>query len=371
MSGDERGADRVHRRAASLPPSRDVVVRRAAAVRANVRLSVVVPSYNTAEYVCACVRSILRQTVPDLEVIVVDDGSTDDSVHLILAIDDPRLVCVTQPNQGLAAARNTGILLASGRYVGFCDSDDLWHPRKAERHLAAMDADPSIGLTFSFSEYLTDDGWPTGDLLVSSCVAPTAQDLVLRNHVGNGSTPVVRGECFVLAGLFDETLNACADLEMWFRIAALTPLRLLLVPEVLTGYRMRGGSMTTTYDYFLADARRAAERFASIAPALPPSVIRRGYAESLRIASRKAFAAGDIKMSRQLLGGALREYPYLPVQDWRALSMLLMHVIAAPLPERVALRCYAAGRVGLRQLYGKMFGSSLRDQSSPWADSSA
>ncbi len=333
-----------------------VMLRRSTRPAHEVRLSVVVPSYNTADFVGATVRSILRQTMASLEVIVVDDGSTDDSVERVLALDDPRITCVRQANRGLSGARNTGILLARGAQIGFCDSDDLWHPEKAERHCAMMDADPSIGLTFSLSEYLTEEGRGTGQLLVSVCVEPTARALAARNHIGNGSTPIVRAQCFEQAGLFDEQLNACADMEMWFRIAALTPWRLRRIPEVLTGYRMRTGSMSVTYDYFLADARRVADRMAQLVPELPRAIVRRGYAEAVRIASRKAFAAGNVALSRQLLIQAIQEYPLLPLTDVRALAMVMLHLLSAPLPERHARALYQGGHGAIRHIYAIAFG---------------
>jgi glycosyltransferase involved in cell wall biosynthesis len=332
------------------------IVRQSSVPDGDVRLSVVVPNYNTAQFVGPAVRSILRQTMSALEVIVIDDGSSDDSVAQILAIDDPRLTLIRQPNRGLAGARNTGILIARASYIGLCDSDDLWHPDKAARHLAVMDADAAIGLTFSFSEYLNEAGAGTGRLLVSACAAPNARDLVQRNHLGNGSTPILRREAFELAGLFDEQLNAVADLEMWFRVAALTPLSLVRIPDVLTGYRVRDGSMSVTFDYFLADARRAADRFRELAPQLPASSIRRGYAESVRIASRKALAAGNVAMSRRLLIQAVREYPMLPLTDVRAFAMLALHVASAPLPERVAHALYEWGTDFAGRGYALVFG---------------
>src|SRR5262245_27808737 len=151
---------------ARLLDERGVAIHRAATVpHDSLRLSVVVPNYNTGAFVVDAIRSILEQTMPDLEVIVVDDGSTDDSVAKILAVQDPRLTCVRQPNRGLAGARNTGILLARAPFVGFCDGDDLWYPTKAERQLAVMEEDAKIGLTFSYSEYWTEAGEPTGQLL--------------------------------------------------------------------------------------------------------------------------------------------------------------------------------------------------------------
>src|SRR5262245_38901577 len=149
-----------------LLEDRGVTILRASTVPAeSLRLSVVVPNYNTGAFVGEAIRSILEQTMPDLEVIVVDDGSTDESIAKILAVEDPRLTCVRQPNRGLAGARNTGILLARAPLVGFCDGDDLWYPAKAERQLAVMEEDAKIGLTFSYSEYWTEAGEPTGQLL--------------------------------------------------------------------------------------------------------------------------------------------------------------------------------------------------------------
>ena len=347
-------------------------MRRATIAAADVRLSVVVPNYDTAQFVGPAVRSILRQTMSALEVIVVDDGSHDDSVARILAIEDPRLTVVRQANRGLAGARNTGILMARAPMIGLCDSDDLWHPEKAARHLAVMDADAAIGLTFSFSEYLTEDGAGTGRLLVSACDAPDARALVERNHVGNGSTPVLRAEAFDKAGLFDERLNACADLEMWFRIAALTPLTIRRIPEVLTGYRVRDGSMSVTYDYFLADARRVAVRFAELAPDIPAKAIRRGYAESVRIASRKALAAGNVALSRQLLVDAVRECPTLPLSDARAFAMAAVHVAAAPFPARSARALFEHGQRLANRAHRLVFGRrASRAGNSVWRTAAA
>src|SRR5262245_45487096 len=97
----------------------------------DVRLSVVVPCYNVGALARAAIESVLAQTMPALEVIAVDDGSTDDTLRHILRVEDPRLTCVTQANRGLAGARNTGIRHARAPLIGFCDGDDVWFPAKA------------------------------------------------------------------------------------------------------------------------------------------------------------------------------------------------------------------------------------------------
>jgi glycosyltransferase involved in cell wall biosynthesis len=331
---------------------RELTVRRQATIgRDRLRLSVVVPSYNTAPFIAQAIRSLLDQTIADLEVIVVDDGSSDESLDRIDAICDPRITCVQQRNRGLAGARNTGILLARAETIGFCDADDVWYPRKAERHLALMNTDPRLGLTFSFSEYLAENGTPTGQLLMTRCSQPTVRDLIRRNHIGNGSTPIVRKEVFRLAGAFDETLGSCEDFEMWVRSAACTPLTLGLLPEVLTGYRVRSGSMTTSYDNFLEGHRLALERFRAYVPGFSEHDAARSYGECLRIASRKAFASGQVAVSRDLFLRALRQAPSLPLRDGRAFGLLMLHLLALPLPVAMQPRVYSAALRLMRHVF--------------------
>ena len=335
-------------------PRELTVLRRAALPAHRLRLSVVVPSYNTARYVRDTLASLLAQTVRDLEVVVVDDGSRDDSLAVLGAVDDPRLTVAVQANRGLAGSRNSGLLLARAPAIGFCDADDLWFARKAERHLACLDADPGVGLTFSWSAYLDEAGAWTGQYLLSRCRAPSARDLIRRNHVGNGSTVVARRDVFARAGLFDESLGSCEDFEMWVRAAACSGYGVRLLPEVLTGYRVRAGSMSTTYDDFVRGYARALERFRDYVPGFTPRDAARSHAECLRIASRKAFSGGQVALSRALFAAALRRAPSLPLRDWRALGMLALHLGAWPLPPAGQARFYrvvrGAMRLGFRAL---------------------
>jgi glycosyltransferase involved in cell wall biosynthesis len=331
------------------PLPRELTVLRRAAVPAHrLRLSVVVPSYNTARWVRDTLASLCAQTVREIEVVVIDDGSRDDSLAVLAGVDDPRLTVAVQANRGLAGSRNSGLLLARAPVVGFCDADDLWFARKAERHLALLDADPRVGLTFSWSAYLDEAGACTGQYLLSRCRAPSALDLVRRNHVGNGSTVVARRDVFARAGLFDESLGSCEDFEMWVRVAACSGYGVRLLPAVLTGYRVRAGSMSTTYDDFVRGYARALERFRRYVPDFTPRDAARSYAECLRIASRKAFSSGQVAVSRALFAEAVRRAPSLPLCDWRAFGMLALHLGAWPLPPAGQARFYRAVRGAMR-----------------------
>ncbi len=351
IAAGDLSADPVSPLRAPGPMPRELrVLRLAAAPVQRPRLSVIVPSYNTASFVRDTLASLFAQTMSDLEVIVVDDGTRDDSLAVLAAMDDPRLTVAVQANRGLAGSRNSGLLLARAAVIGFCDADDVWFATKAERHLAVLDADPDVGLTFSWSAYLDETGARSGQYLLSRCRAPSARDLIRRNHIGNGSTVVARREVFVRAGLFDETLGSCEDFEMWVR-AACSGYGVRLLPEVLTGYRVRAGSMSTTYDDFVRGYARALERFRHYVPDFTPRDAARSYAECLRIASRKAFSDGQIRRSRQLFVEAVRHAPLLPFTDWRAGGMLALHLTAWPLPPDVQSRLYRGVRGAMRAAF--------------------
>jgi hypothetical protein len=151
--------------------------------------------------------------------------------------------------------------------------------------------------------------------------------------------------------MFDESLGSCEDFEMWVRAAACSGFTVRLVPEVLTGYRVRTGSMSVATDDFLRGYQRALDRFRTYVPGFSAREAARSRAEGLRIASRKAFSAGQIAPSRRLLGAALRAAPSLPLRDLRALGLLALHAGAWPLPAAGRARLYRAVRGVMRAAF--------------------
>jgi glycosyltransferase involved in cell wall biosynthesis len=288
------------------------------------RLSIVIPAYNVAEYILPAVSSALDQSFADLEVIVVDDGSTDNTPTLLAQLagarQDQRLRIVRQANGGLSAARNTGIREARGEYIGFLDGDDLWRPDKAERHVAAMDDDPSIGISYSASEFIEEDGQPTQRLLRPDTLKPSLHEMIVRNHVGNGSTPVVRRDCFEIAGLFREDLRSCEDYEMWCRILWLTDAVAVGIPVPLTLYRLRKTSLSFDVDRFVTQADMALAIIQSSMKEVPRRLIARARSEHYRIAARKAVMAGRTDKARRLLVQAFRLRPLMFLTDLRAIA---------------------------------------------------
>lgn len=322
-------------------------------------LSVVIPAYNVSPYVTEAIASALGQTLRNLEVVVVDDGSTDQTPDILRELQrrraDNRLRVVTQTNAGLAAARNAGILNSIGEFIGFLDADDIWMPEKAELQVRAMLHDPEIGISFSHSAYITEEGHRTGTVLSAENPEPSLHSMIRRNHVGNGSTPVVRRDCFDIAGLFRPELRSCEDYEMWCRILWQTPYRAALVNEPLTLYRLRHSSLSFNSKGFTSNANLAISCLRQAMPNVPDRVFRAGHAEHYRIAAWKAVSSGKRRTASALLAQAAWMRPSLLLRDWRAVCT----AVSLLLPSGVL--------PGLVRFAKKLQGRTLPSSSDPAA----
>jgi glycosyltransferase involved in cell wall biosynthesis len=220
-------------------------------------VSVVIPSYNHARFVTQAVDSGLAQTYPNVEVIVVDDGSKDGTRQSLKPYLG-RIRYIYQENQGLAAARNTGIQAAQGAYVALLDADDLWHPQKLQRQLAYLAAHPNVALLAAAETTTLPNSWPVipDTSPFGACPVPVEQ-LAMCSRFGPSGVVVAR-ECFGRVGFFDTTLRSVEDRDMWLRIANHYPVHMLT--EVLWYYRLHGNNMSgvarVMEDYELKVIRR-------------------------------------------------------------------------------------------------------------------
>lgn len=222
------------------------------------KVSVVIPAYNREATVGRAIESALSQTLADLEVIVVDDASTDGTARAVESVTDPRVRLLRhETNRRAGAARNTGIAAARGAYVAFLDSDDEWLPGKLERQLAYMEANPEAPA--SCTGFLLVDG---GEAFPRVPALRTYRRLFMGCDLGPGTTLVARRDVFGEVGLNDERFYRYEDWDWVLRYAALHPMG--LVPEPLARVH-RGGlppaaPMAGAAAYFLekhADALRA------------------------------------------------------------------------------------------------------------------
>lgn len=205
-------------------------------------VSVIIPNYNYAHYLRQAVESVLAQTYPRVEVVVVDDGSTDNSRE-VLAEYAANIRCVHQPNRGVAAARNQGARISSGDYLAFLDADDYWLPAKLERQIEMYRQDPELGLTHcgveEFNERVGEFRQRTEGL-----AGWVARELLLFERpviLGGGSALMVPRRLFDEIGGFDERLSTSADWEFCYRMAMRW--RVGFVSAVLVKYRLHGKNM--------------------------------------------------------------------------------------------------------------------------------
>jgi len=186
-------------------------------------VSVIIPVFNGVTFVTRAIESVLHQTVVDLELIVVDDGSTDETASLVQAIKDPRLRYLHQQNQGPSVARNNGIRVATGEWIAFLDSDDYWLPTKLAAQLDRARQMPDAGLIYCGASYLDPAGNLIDDMpaLVEGHVLP---ELLLNNCVSGGtSSAALRRDLLDAIGPFDESMSCCEDWDLWLRAANATP----------------------------------------------------------------------------------------------------------------------------------------------------
>jgi len=189
------------------------------------RVSIIIPSYNTAPMIAACLDSILAQTFQDFEAIVVNDGSPDTPelekvLQPYLDRNSDRIVYIKQANKRAAGARNTAIARARGEFLAFLDSDDTWLPNHLESQMKQFEADPSLGLVYANADATSDPARPITFMEKNpSNGEPTFEALVLERCVVSIATVVVRKAAIMKAGRFDESLARCDDYDMWLRTA--------------------------------------------------------------------------------------------------------------------------------------------------------
>ena len=322
-------------------------------------VSIVIPVYNGERYVGATLASTLDQTYEDLEVIVVNDGSTDRSLDICRQFTDPRIRYVEQANAGLAAARNSGVRHARGEYLGFIDADDLWLPQKVARHLERLEADPDLGLSYSFSSFIDEAGEDLGIFQNEGTDPTTFLDCYIRNVIGNGSNAMIRREvfsgrasdpeAFPPVHSFDPELRRAEDFELWSRITYSTRWKAACIPEALVKYRINPSGLTSNtisqrHYHLLATAKIAA--FAPVeAERYRSSAVAHLYWHQARTHAHRKAARPGVRAVRIALH-----------YDWHTLNanhVMICNALVASLflSRRVCFRLFRfAGRIwGWRQ----------------------
>lgn len=242
---------------------------------------------------------------------------------------------ISQANRGLAGARNTGIAAARGSYIGFCDADDLWLPGKLAAHVKHLNETPQVGVSYSGSAFISDEGQLTGQAQRPRLTNVDAAHIFRRNPVGNGSSLVIRRTALDQISYrpaceasrdwyFDETFRQSEDIQCWLRIALTTDWQFEGLPGLLTQYRINAGGLSSATDRQLAAWHRMVTKLTPIAPDFFATHNGPAHAYQLRYLSRRAVAALDAKNARRLsktwLAQSLKPLKEEPVKSTVTLS---------------------------------------------------
>ncbi len=271
-------------------------------------VSVVVPVYNGAKYLRQALDSALGQTYPRLQLVIVDDGSTDSSAEIIASYG-PRLCSIRQANAGVACARNAGIRAAAGDLIAFLDQDDWWLPEKVDRQVERFRADPDLGLVHTnilqYSETagaFVDGVYDTqpSPQLVGHCY----DQLLLGNCVYNSSV-MIRKAVLADTGLFDPGIpgNTVQDYDLWLRIARCSPFA--YVREPLTALRLHPEQGTWNRRAMLGDELRLLERELAALGGRPSPVLRARLARLLDALGVAHLDAEEPRAARPFFARAL------------------------------------------------------------------
>jgi len=319
--------------------------------------SIVIPTYNMARYLPEAIDSALAQEDVAFEVIVLDDGSTDETPALVARYTDPRLRYIRQENRGLNGARNSGIHAARAPYVGLMDADDRWAPEKLARHVAHLDGDPAVGLSFSGSRLIDQDGKSLGLSQRPQLTGITAATILARNPIGNGSAAVLRkaaledlafhpaGEA-ARAWYFDERFRQSTDVECWLRLALQTDWKIAGIPGLLCDYRINHGGLSANVVRQYETWEKVAELAWRIDPAFARREVPRARGYQLRYLARRAVSMRERGLAWSLTRQALQLYPAMLIEE--------------PVKSLTSLLAAALLRFGGSRSYGALEGLALQ-----------
>ncbi|TAF09347.1 MAG: glycosyltransferase family 2 protein [Nostocales cyanobacterium] len=274
----------------------------------NPIVSVIIPAYNAAQFLPATIASVQQQTCSDWELLIINDGSTDDTVAVISQYQetDYKIHLIDQLNQGVSTARNLGIEKSKGQIIAFLDADDQWLPDKLQQHLKHFQSNPRLGVSFAQVEILTQTGEPTGQVSSSRLNNLKPEYLLSENPTTTTSNWVVRKEVFAQVGGFSPDMSYSEDLEWLLRVICTGDWEIAGINQVLTRYRTSSAGLSSNLYRMETGWNQLVEKAKIYAPQLVKNHFALAQALHLRYLARRAFrlklpaAVGVDFMSRAL-----------------------------------------------------------------------
>lgn len=295
------------------------------------KVSVIIPTYNRASLLRDAIDSVLHQTFTDLELVVVDDGSTDNTEEVLCSITDPRVRYFKQPNRGVSAARNAGIQATTSEFVAFLDSDDLFLPERISIQMTVIDHDPDVGLVYCLF-YSTKNGGPKK--LQGKCY-PSDLRLLAEGANIPFSTILMQRSWLEQLGGFDEKLVMAEDRELIFRLF-MAGCRMTCVPQPLVIIRWQKiGLSRDIHRYTDSDSMAYLEKIFND-PRLPSDLLalqNSVSAKHLIIKAASAYLASEVIIGQDMLRRAIAVDPALADQNIDPLVNQFVNFIIGHSPD--------------------------------------
>ena len=274
-------------------------------------ISVIIPVYNGERFILETIRSAVNQTFRDLEILIINDGSTDKTFELVKRSGDDRVKVFSYPHAGLSVSRNRGIRLARGEYIAFLDADDLWSPSKLEVQFLALRDHPDAAVAYSWVDLIDEEGHSLRPFMRPSHKGNVYEKVLFNDFIIGGSNVLIRRQALEKTGFFDEALGAAEDHDMWIRLAK--HFEFTLVPKVQLFYRQTDGAMSSdllrqmegnlkVIEKAFSSAPRSLQRYKNKAISIRYLCV----ADSLSDGTRRSF---DRKKSLAYTWEALRSWP--------------------------------------------------------------
>lgn len=290
------------------------------------KVSVIVPAYNVSKYIKETLISLEQQTFSDFEALIVDDGSTDNTDTIVRQIcqRDSRFQLLQKSNGGLSSARNYGIRHARGEYIALLDGDDIYHKDKLATHIARLYSQSDVGVVYSASRTIRDDGKPMFITLSGKPVHPNpVVALLCKNFVGHGSNAVFRRCLIDEVGDFNENLRSWEDVDLWLRIAATQKWRFYREKRILCYYRVRPSGLSFNIVQMRNSGQLVIEDAVARSPMLVKPMLPTVYAYMYRYLARLSLQSGDMQTAGDFIDQALMCDRSIFYRDMRSLVTLI------------------------------------------------
>jgi glycosyltransferase involved in cell wall biosynthesis len=286
-------------------------------------VSVVIATYNMAQYLPEAIDSVLAQTWKNLELIVVDDGSTDNTAEVMEPFkSDPRVRYFPTENQGQPRAKNHGLNEAKGGFIAFCDADDLWSPKKLAIQMPFFQ-DSQVGVVYSEVSYIDQNGAPLEkDIPYDRHSGQVTEQLVVKNFVPFG-TAVIRRACVEKNGAFDVDLPMGIDWDLWLRYSI--DWHFHYTSDITYIYRIWPGQMSKNYRGRYENAFLILNKFIEAYPGAVPAKLKARAWSDMYVSRGMNVARGDktfVEPMKDVLTGLRYDWTYK--QAWKSVAKLLL-----------------------------------------------